>query len=160
MTALERQARDELQATRAAVESRQLARNLPPNDLGYGRYSEAAWRLPLDDQEDTGIVVDFDQANRRFWQANSLSEREYREARTDEEAHAALYNQQASWTVQLYVGEQLHQRMEETVRQRTPSIGTTESRPDNRDAPLATDLLPRQMRNGAILPFDDHNTTV
>ena len=61
--------------------------------------------------------MDFDQANRRFWQANRLSEREYREARTDEEAHAALYNQQASWTVQLYVGEQLHQRMEETVRQ-------------------------------------------
>ena len=120
MTALERQARDELQATRAAVESRQLARNLPPNDLGYGGYSGAAGRLPLNDQgasSSSGIVVDFDQANRRFWEANRLSEREYREARTDEEAHAALYNQQASWTVQLYVGEQLRQRMEETVRQ-------------------------------------------
>ena len=95
MTALERQATQELRAARAAVESRQyLARNRPPNDLGYGRYSEAAWRLPLNDQEDIGIVVDFDQANRRFWQAKRLSEREYREARTDEEAHAALYNQQ------------------------------------------------------------------
>ena len=32
-------------------------------------------------------------ANRRFWQANRQSEHEYRHARTDEEAHAALYNQ-------------------------------------------------------------------
>ena len=92
MAALERQAIQEALAAREAIETRQLARNRPPDDLGYGRHRGSASRLPSDDPEDTGIVAEFDQANRRFWQANTLSEREYRQARTDEEAHAALYN--------------------------------------------------------------------
>jgi len=51
-------------------------------------------------------------ASYRFWQAHEQSEREYAAATTDDEAYAVLYNQQDSWTLQLYIDARLTEQQE------------------------------------------------
>ena len=81
------------------------------NTLGPGN----GWgsRPPPDSRNQATLTT----ASHLFWQSHAQSERDYLAANTVEEAHAALYNQQDSWTMHIFVGDALaHRRDEECLQ--------------------------------------------
>ena len=102
---------------------RRLARNQPPRSTLFGREQRSTGWVTLDQpmvgpngrerRHDARRNRDVHSAaSYRFWQAHEQSEREYAAATTDDEAYAALYNQQDSWTLQLYIDTRLAEQQE------------------------------------------------